>query len=208
MNSGLDRACRRFARFVTRVVVAQPVLWRIFRGPLRAQFDRLAPVWEGRRSSESFAPVEAALARLEVVPGRILDLGTGTGLAARLLAERFPSAEVVGVDVSPAMVAEARRMLSPTLTLRVDFQVADGAKLPFADASFDLVVLLNMIPFFDELARVTVDGGAVIVASSRGAETPIYVPGEVLRRRLGRVGFTRLEELVAGPGTAVVARRS
>jgi len=208
LSERLERAGRRFARLATRAVVARPALWRLFRRPLRAQFDRLAPVWEGRRSTESFAPVDAALARLAQPPRRILDLGTGTGLAARLLAERFPAAEIVGVDVSPEMVAEARRMRPPALAGRVEFETADAAKLPFGDGHFDLVVLLNMIPFFDELARVTEPGGMVVIASSRGSETPIYVPEEVLRERLARVGFSNVEELAAGVGTAVVARRA
>ena len=47
MNGRREAIGRRFARFVTRVVVARPGLWRVFRRPLRAEFDRLAPVWDG-----------------------------------------------------------------------------------------------------------------------------------------------------------------
>jgi methylase of polypeptide subunit release factors len=49
----------------------------------------------------------AALDRLEASPGRILDIGTGTGAAALELADRYPDAEVVGIDVSVKMVAQA-----------------------------------------------------------------------------------------------------
>lgn len=48
MSELLERAGRRFARIATRAVVARPGLWRVFRAPLRVQFDRLAPVWEGK----------------------------------------------------------------------------------------------------------------------------------------------------------------
>ncbi len=206
MSEWLETAGRRFARFATRAVVARPVLWRVFRRPVRAQFTRLAPVWDARRDPVS-APLEAALARLDAPPTRILDLGTGTGIAARFLAKRYPDAQVVGVDLAPAMVEEARRLLPADLEDRVRYDVADAAALPFEDGAFDLVVLLNMIPFFDELARVTSAGGALVVASSAGPETPIYVPPETLRARLAPLGFTDFEDVAAGPGTAFVARK-
>ena len=79
--------------------------------------------------------------------------------------------------------------------------------LPFPDGSFELVTLMNMIPFFDELARVTAPGGAVVVSFSRGAETPIYVPQERLRRRLARRGFTQFADFSAAPATALRAVR-
>jgi malonyl-CoA O-methyltransferase len=202
----LEGLGRRFARFATDAVVAYPGLWWVFRRPLRGQFDRLARVWEGRRGPEALAPLGATLERLEA-PRRVLDLGTGTGKAARLVAERFPEAEIVGVDLAPAMVAEARKLLPPGLAGRVRFEVGDAARLPFADASFDLVVLLNMIPFFPELARVTAPGGVVAFVSSSGSATPIYVSPPTLRGRLGAFGFTDFEELAAGEGTALLARK-
>jgi SAM-dependent methyltransferase len=207
MSEWLETAGRRFARLATRAVVARPGLWRLFKGPVRAQFTRLAPVWDSRRDPVS-APLEAALARLDAPPTRILDLGTGTGIAARVLANRYSNARVVGVDLAPAMVEEARRLLPAELEARVRYDVADAAALPFEDGAFDLVVLLNMIPFFEELARVTASDGAVAIASSAGPETPIYVPPETLRARLAPLGFTDFEEVAAGQGTAFVARKS
>jgi SAM-dependent methyltransferase len=199
---------KRFARITTNAVVAHPRLWRMFRGPMRKQFDWIAPTWEEDRTPEHVAPVEAALERLDREPRRVLDLGTGTGLAARVLARRFDQAEVAGVDLSTEMVEEARRRLPPGLAERVRFEAADASRLPFRDSEFDLVVLLNMIPFFPELARVTARDGWIVFASSYGAETPIYVPPETLRERLGPLGFDDFEELSAGNGTAVIAKRT
>jgi SAM-dependent methyltransferase len=204
----LEAAGRRFARLATRAVVARPRLWRLFRGPLRAQFDQLAPVWHGRVGPEALAALAAALDRLEEPPRRALDLGTGTGKGAVVVAERFPDAEVVGVDLSPRMIAEAKRVLPSPLGGRVRFEVADAAQLPFEDGAFDLVVLLNMIPFFPELRRVTALGGTLVVSSGFGPETPIWTPPETLRARLGPLGFTGFEELVAGPATALLAKRA
>ena len=79
--------------------------------------------------------------------------------------------------LAPEMVEEAKRLLPGELAGRVLLpQVADGASLPFGGRRFDLVVLQNMIPFFEELSRVTAPGGRAIFAFSRGAETPIWVP--------------------------------
>lgn len=200
-------AGRRFARLAARAVVAQPALWRLFRGPLRAQFDALAPAWDEILGPEALAPLAAALERLDASPARVLDVGTGTGKAARLVAERFPQAEVLGVDLAPAMVEQARRLLPPELPARVRFEVADASALSLRSEAFDLVVLLNMIPFFDELARVTTPGGTLIVAHVSGASTPIWTPPETLRDRLGPLGFERFEELFAGSGTALLARK-
>jgi ubiquinone/menaquinone biosynthesis C-methylase UbiE len=135
-------------------------------------------------------------------------VGTGTGIGTRFLANRYPGAQVVGVDLAAEMVEEARRLLPADLQDRVRYAVADAAALPFDAGAFDLVVLLNMIPFFDELARVTAPGGAIVFAFSAGADTPIYVPPETLRARLAPLGFTDFEELAAGAGTAFLARRS
>jgi ubiquinone/menaquinone biosynthesis C-methylase UbiE len=196
---------QRFARFVTDLVVRRPVLWRLFRGAMRRQFDRLAPVWDAQRRPDSFAPVEAALERLPAPPRRVLDLGTGTGSVARIVAERFPDADVIGVDISPRMLDEARRR---TDSSRVSYQQADAERLPFEGASFDLVTLGNMIPFFDELARVVAPGGHVLLAFSAGAETPIYVPFERLRSELERRGFTEFADVSAGRGSALFASKS
>ena len=208
MNAALIAAGKKFARLTTRVVVARPALWQLFRGPLRAQFDALAPEWEGILSEEALAPLEAALDRLAAAPARVLDLGTGTGKAARLVAERFPPAAVVGVDLAPAMVEQARGLLPPELAGRVRFEVADASALPFNDGAFDLVVLLNMIPFFAELTRVTAPGGTVVVAHVSGPSTPIWTPPDTLRAHLAAVGFERFEELAAGEGTALLARKA
>jgi SAM-dependent methyltransferase len=196
---------QRFARFTTDVVVRRPALWRLFRGPMRRQFDRLAPSWESLRRPDFLAPLEAALDRLPAPPKRVLDIGTGTGAAARLVAARYPEAEVVGVDVSERMLDEARRLTDST---RVTYRVADAERLPFDPASFDLVTLNNMIPFFDELARVVAPGGHLVIAFTGGSGTPIYVPPERLRTALGARRFAEFAEVLAGRGTALLARKS
>ena len=173
---------RKIARWITDAVVRRPVLWRVLGGRMRDMFDRIAPTWETRIGPQHLGALRLALDGL--TPTRVLDVGTGTGVAALAVAEWFPAADVTGVDLSPAMVAQAEAKRG-----RPHFRVADASRLPFADTSFDLVVLMNAIPFFDELARVLEPGAHVAFSFSRGAETPIYVSEARLRAELGRRGF-------------------
>ena len=197
---------QRLARFVTDAVVRRPWLWELFRGPLRGMFDRLAPTWETRIGPHHLWALDLALEDVPP-PRRALDLGTGTGVVAVALAGRYPEAEIVGIDLSPGMIEEARRKLAPELAGRVSFEVGDASALACPDGDFELVVLSNMIPFADELARVAAPGGILVLSFSRGAETPIYVAPEVLRRELGRRGFTEFAEFSAEPATALRAQR-
>jgi ubiquinone/menaquinone biosynthesis C-methylase UbiE len=174
----------------------------VFRPLIRRQFDRIAPGWDAMLQADTLAPYEAALERVSGPIARALDLGTGTGRGARAIASHFPDAVVVGADVAPAMLAEARR-LAPELS----FVEADAADLPFDDASFDLVAHANMIPFLDEVTRTLRPGGWTLFAFSAGPETPIWVDPDVLRRGLEGRGFTDFAEIDAGRGKAVLARR-
>ena len=116
---------------------------------------------------------------------------------------------MVGVDLAPKMVEEARALLPVDLAGRVRFEVGDASSLEFEPGAFDLVVLLNMIPFFEELARVTAPGGTVLFAFSSGPETPIYVPTEKLRERLEPLGFeaSRRSRPVPAPRSSPVMQR-
>jgi SAM-dependent methyltransferase len=204
-----ERLSRRLARFTTTAVVRRPGLWRLLRRPLRRSFDAAAPRWDEIRAANPrhLAALEAALDSLDPPPRRVLDLGTGTGAAAFAVAMRFPEAEVVGVDLAPAMVEQARRNLPAELAGRVRFEVGDAASLPYPAASFDLVALANMIPFFDELARLLAPGGGVIVSFSRGADTPIYVPRERLVAGLRGGGIEAERDFRVGDATALLARK-
>ncbi len=96
---------------------------------------------------------------------RVLDLGCGIGRMTARLVDHF--AEVVGVDVSPAMIEEARAQHGETEGLR--FQANSGADLSdFGDADFDLVFSYSVLPhlppdvvraYFFEVNRVLRSGG-------------------------------------------------
>jgi ubiquinone/menaquinone biosynthesis C-methylase UbiE len=194
---------QRQARRITNVVVRFPFLWPLLRGRMTKLFDDVAPHWDAMTSPERMVAFEAALEHVPGEPRSIVDLGTGTGDGAVAMAERWPGAEVVGIDVSREMLEEAKRK-APQLR----FEVGDASRLEVPDGAFDLVAMNNMIPFVDELARITQAGGHVLLAFARGDETPIYVPPRLLRRKLHRAGFEEIAEIGAEPGTAMVARRA
>ncbi|MEK6660565.1 MAG: methyltransferase domain-containing protein [candidate division NC10 bacterium] len=73
---------------------------------------------------------------------RVLDVGCGTGVVTRDLAQRVGhQGQVVGIDPSRRLIEESvRRIEGNDLKGRIEFRCADGAALPFPDGSFDLVV--------------------------------------------------------------------
>lgn len=96
---------------------------------------------------------------------RVLDVGCGIGLLHPHLAGRV--ADVAGVDVSEASL-EAARTRNPGL----DYRSFDGARLPFADASFDLATVICVLhhvprtargPLLGDVVRVVRPGGLVAV---------------------------------------------
>ncbi len=174
---------------------------------MRRFWDRAAPDWGGadRSSAEYLAPLAAALLHVPD-PERALELGTGLGDGALLIAREFPQARVRGVDLSEEMVRRATERVGLDPEGRIAFRVADAAALPYEDASFDLVAQLNVPPFFGEIARVLRPGGHAAIAASWGAATPFYTPERVLRRGFRRVGMQAVAVGPAGRGTFLVAR--
>ena len=112
-------------------------------------------------------PQEAELIRRYGLPDdiRILDAGCGTGEAAWRLAELFPRAEVLGVDIMDSHLDHARTRHA-RLSPRLRFEHQSIFELTAPDGAFDLTVcrhVVHSIPYpdrvFAELARVTRRGG-------------------------------------------------
>jgi trans-aconitate methyltransferase len=196
---------RRFARVVTDAVVRRPATWPLFRRVMRLQFDKLAPVWDQGRDPSAFGSLQLALESIDGDVRNALDVGTGTGEAAFAIARRFPEARIVGIDLSEPMIETARRKTPDGA--RIEFRVGDASRVDEPAGSFQLVTAANMIPFFDELARLTAPRGWLIASFSVGADTPIYVAPERLRDELGRRGFAEFAEFAAGRSTALLARK-
>lgn len=161
-------------------------------------FDELSVDWHAEHSSDlRLAPLEDALDRGELGPGRLVEIGCGTGAATERLAARRPVA--AALDLSPRMLALTDGTVAP-------FVRADAGALPLASASVDVVVLVNMFMFAASYDRVLAPGGQFVWISTMGDETPIYFPpGEVVDLLPGH--WTAIGSY-AGTGFWLVARRS
>ena len=197
-------------RTITGLVARAPFTWPLLRGWSRGFWERAAPTWDqrvSRSSPEYLAPLAAALLHVRPEPERALDIGTGLGDGALLIAREFPHARVRGVDLSKEMVRRAQARIGLDPEGRVAFKAADAAALPYEDESFDLVTQLNVPVFFSEIARVLRPGGFVVIAASFGASTPFYTPDSVLRRGFRKRGLETVETGGAAAGTYFLARR-
>jgi len=86
----------------------------------------------------------------------LLEIGCGTGHFTRYFAEFLPS--VVGLDISPAMLKEAR---SRNADKEIPYLVGDALRLPFSDASFDVVAFITTLEFIDEPQQALKEAGRV-----------------------------------------------
>jgi len=197
-------------RAISTLVARAPFTWPLLRGWSHRFWEGAAPTWNQRvnRSGPGYlAPLAAGLLHVRREPERALDIGTGLGDGALLVAREFPHARVRGVDLSEEMVRRAQARIGLDPEGRVAFKVADASNLPFEDESFDLVTQLNMPPFFAEIARVLRPGGFAVIAASWGPRTPFYTPDPVLRRGFQKRGIEPFESGEAAEGSYFVARR-
>jgi ubiquinone/menaquinone biosynthesis C-methylase UbiE len=132
------------------------------------RFDGWAPRYDDCALQPAFQAAHHAVLQhahgLTNPPGRVLDIGCGTGRLLRLFAQRFPRASLVGVDPSAGMLAVSAE--GPGHFVR-----ATAEHLPFRDAAFDLVVSTASCRHWDdacaavrEIGRVLKPGGALCVA--------------------------------------------
>lgn len=133
-----------------------------------------------RRVAESVADAGCA--------GKVLELCAGTGYASRLLARECPEANVVGVDLSPEMVAVGTRKLQAAGTTNVSLRVGDVSDLPFADNSFDAVISifgLHEVPeatrrsAISESSRVLRPGGLFVTIDLDRPPAPMGLLADV-----------------------------
>lgn len=120
-------------------------------------------VWWRRRALGDLAEMAA--------PRRVLDLATGTGDVALGLARKFPEARIVGLDLTAAMLAIARRKVERAgLAARIELREGDAGALPFGEGEFDAVTCAFGFRNFpdrrqalEECRRVLAEGGRVVV---------------------------------------------
>lgn len=178
-----------------------------------AYFARHAAEWDSIRAfHDAEGAVEAALqAALGADLGRVLDIGTGTGRVAELLAPH--AAHVTGLDKSPEMLRIARARLQHLPAGHADLVLGDFAALPAGDGAFDTVVFHQVLHFAQapevalaEAARVTRAGGRIAVVDFAAHDR------EELRtlHAHARLGFAdaQMAALLAGAGFAQQSARA
>ncbi|MGO8687140.1 MAG: class I SAM-dependent DNA methyltransferase [Candidatus Dormibacteria bacterium] len=197
------------------------------RDTVRSSYDRLAAEYCAHIFDElDGKPIDRAL--LDEVarrsPGPICDLGCGPGHVARHLADR--GAEVCGVDLSPGMIGEARR-LNPGLS----FEVGDMRSLAFPDGSLGGVVAMYSLIHLEreEIAAVAAEVRRVLAPQAvflggfhRGSEVrrveelwgqPVdldfhfYEPEEITAAFHDALTVERVVERDPYPGVEVETRR-
>ena len=154
--------------------------------------DRITELYEGEIGSP--ASQQRARARIHWMCARaegatVLDVGCSQGIASILLARE--GRRVTGVDIETAALEEAHARLAreePHIAGRVDFRWAEGANLPFDDASFDTVLLGEVVehlidpaPVVREARRVLRDDGVLVLTTPYGIfrypdhKEPVYL---------------------------------
>ena len=135
-----------------------------------AQYDQFAVLQTEVRSS-----LLERLEWLKAVPDTILDLGCGTGMASKIIKQRYPQACVIAMDAAFGMVQQAgqqRTFMQKLLRRGFDRVCADAFQLPFRNASLDMVFSNLMLQWCDppdavfaEIRRVLKPGGVFLFAS-------------------------------------------
>lgn len=140
-------------------------------------YQRGAPAWDAGRPQ----PAIVHLSAQELITGRVLDCGCGTGENALYLASQ--GFEVVGIDASPTAIARAQEKAQQR-GLTAAFQVADAFALEQLGQTFDTVLDCGLLHTFsapdrlrytESLSTVTAPGGRIIVLCF--SEATIGQPG-------------------------------
>jgi SAM-dependent methyltransferase len=171
------------------------------------------------------------LAIASIKPGEtVLDLGSGAGFDAFLAARQLAgTGRVIGVDMTAAMVAKARRNAAKSAFKNVEFRLGEIEALPLADASVDLIIsncVINLSPekprVFAEAFRVLKSGGRLAISDvvatqplPAGMREQLPLIGaciggatlvDELKVMLAAAGFTRVDIVQKGASKKVIAQ--
>lgn len=171
------------------------------RSSIRHMFDEVAPTYDFLNHLlslgidnywRSYATTRAKKLIAETPAPRILDVATGTGDLASAMA-KIPGAKVTGLDLSPQMLDIARKKY-PGITFLEGF----AEKLPFDDASFDIVSAGFGVRNFEDLEqgmrefrRVLKPGGYALIIEP-------MIPRNTVMKRLYLIYFKKVLPKIAG----------
>ena len=127
-------------------------------GSVRRAFDRAAAGYDRHAALQQ--EVERRLLErvdyFELSPAAVLDLGCGTGSGSQALSQRFPEAQVVGLDLSPGMLARLQVRNGPQPLC------ADFLRLPLTERCFDLAFSNLALPWCMDLSRALLETRRVL----------------------------------------------
>ena len=187
------------------------------RTKIAERYGKLAFVYDAWTWFTERKSLAAGVARAAIRDGEaVLEVAVGSGFVFRKILLANPSGRNVGIDITDAMLRRTRRKAEPT-GARFELVNADARKLPFPDATFDLVVNNNMLGLLPpshvalvlaEMLRVLRPGGRLLLVTMlrpehAGAEW-IYRVGAI---GLGAWSDVALERVVRAAGFEIAARQ-
>ena len=139
------------------------------------------PTWDPRQylkfSDHRLRPALDLLAQIQLDdPRLVFDLGCGPGNITRLLAERWPAAQVMGVDASPAMLARAREEAPTVSFVEADINTWTAPEPPhllFSNATLQWID--GHAALLPRLLRQLSPGGMLAVQMPRNHDAPSHV---------------------------------
>jgi SAM-dependent methyltransferase len=160
-------------RLANAVCCAPPISWLL---PAPRLWNRREPLrYLQRRLQEGTRFLEGLCSEDELASWRVLDVGCGMGDRAVAVA-LAGSPAAVGVDTDPEKIIWGRTLELSCGTGRASFVLGTGARLPFPDGSFDLVLLLDVIEHLDQPLAVLADVRRVLVPGGKALVTfPPYL---------------------------------
>lgn len=117
-------------------------------------FDRIADRYDETRGGAPRGELMAVDIRPWLVPGRVLEVGVGTGVVAAAL--RRGALDVVGIDLAPAMLARARARLGPRVA------VGDALALPLASSTVDNVLFVAALHVIGDVRGAVAEAARVL----------------------------------------------
>lgn len=152
-------------------------------------FDSIAPAYDFMNRAmtlgiDRFWRQRAVKLLRDANPLKVLDIATGTGDLAIKLAQEFPAAHIVGIDLSENMIRVGKEKINRlAMHNRIEFLAGDCLKLPFEDNTFDLItVAYGVRNFADipagyrEMQRVLRPGGKLCVIELSVPASPVIRP--------------------------------
>ena len=184
-------------------------------GIIREEFDRQADTMPEASIFTDSDILDRIMSAARVTgESRALDLGCGPGIVTEAFA--VEAGEVVALDLSPEMIRRARQRCEKSGRKNVRFAISKVEKLPFHNASFDIIVTRLTLHHFpdleaalSEMVRVLQPDGRIVIADIVSSHVPeeseLHNALEILRdpSHVRMISHTELKHLINSAGLAI-----